>query len=55
MRLVATDLKVFGSEVVDRLHLPEDLQLGERSDLPLELGNRSRVRHNALDMEESYI
>lgn len=37
MRVVVADLKVLCTEVIDTLHLSQDLQLGERPDLPLKL------------------
>lgn len=37
MRIVVADLKVFHAKIVDALHFPQDLQLRERPDLPLEL------------------
>ena len=44
MGIVVADLKVFGAEIVDLLHLPQDLELGERPDLPLELWTQTQVR-----------
>lgn len=37
MRVVVADLKVLCAEIIDTLHFSQDLQLGERSDLPLQL------------------
>ena len=41
MGIVICNLKIFGSEVVDALHRPQDLELGEGADLPLKLQGRS--------------
>ena len=37
MGIIVTDLKVICTEIIDVLHLPEDLQFGKRANLPLEL------------------
>ena len=37
MRVVVADFKVLCTEIIDTLHFSQDLQLGEGSDLSLEL------------------
>lgn len=37
MRVIVAYLKVICAEIINTLHFPQDLQLGEGSDLPLNL------------------